>query len=243
MEVRGQFPCEAAAALAWVLTDYSDGSWTTADPAGWLKDVTRVIDAMDLKCNTKTASADHNVASTGNFTAWRAYKLATYADGTPVMADDTFAMHVAMNLKTAAAIQECYASLGLAKDPTATTVAFLGHAGGMIGYVGTTPTINSVAPGGFSSGPSSHATVKGGLASVECAGDYYGAVQHFSLTSAGARFGSNSRNSNYGGVGNNQLYICGTFGGAVNSTAGVDGSGVRAELRYAFVKLPTPPVT
>ena len=233
----------ASSAVAWILADYTDGSWTTADSAGWLKSVTKVGDAMDLQCNTKTASADHNVTSIGNFTAWRAYKLATYTDGTPVMADDTFVCHTTFNRQTPATVQECIASLGIAKDPTSTSVTFLGHAGGMLGYSGVTPVANAAAPGGFSAGASTHATVQAALASVECGGDYYGATQYIALTSAGVRYGTNSRNCNYGGVGNTQLYVCATFGAPANGTAGVDGSGMRAEFRYAFVKLPTPVVS
>ena len=240
----GAAAAAAGGAVAWILADYTDGSWTTADTAEWLKSVTKVGDAMDLQCNTRVSSADYNITSTGNFTAWRAYKLATYADGTPVLANDTFALHVSLNHKTPTASQECFASLGIAKDPTATTVVAIGLAGGLIGYQGPiTPAISSVAPGGFASSVTAHATVKGGIASVECAGDYYGAVQHIALTSAGARYGNGSRPSNYGGIGASQLYICGTFGAYANNTAGVDGSGVRAEFRYAFVKLPTPVVT
>ncbi len=236
-------PAAAPSGTAWILADYTDGSWTTADTAGWLKSVTKVGDAMDLQCNTLVANANYNITSTGNFTAWRAYKLATYADGTPVLGTDTFAFYSTLNLKTPAASQECYASLGIAKDPTATTVVAIGLAGGLIGYQGVTPAINSVAPGGSSSGASANASVKGGVASIEYAGNYYGAVQHISLTAAGARFGNGSRNSTFSGIGASQFYVCGTFGAFTNSTAGVDGRGIRAEFRYAFVKLPAPVLT
>jgi len=234
---------EAAAASiinSYNLVDYTDGSWTTKDTAGLLKTVAKDGDAMVLTQNTFTQSNNYYVGSTGSFTGWRAYKLATYSDGTPVYADDNFILTVAAKNLEPTLRASAYATFGIAKDGSNDTLNFLGHAGALFGFNGTgagTTIAGSVCTGGFISGIDNQDAIKASQTTLSCVGDYYNGCAWITVTSAGIERGTGTRNNNYGGIGHNQLYLCGTFGTSANAAAGTDGRSIKNEIRYCFTKI------